>query len=394
MSRSKRDSRPGLAIVANVATPYRIHLHRRISRELPELELHSLFTHGMGDFEWQEAPPPEIRPVWFGEPGHDPVHPMYRHFRREWGKGGRMLRYLDQHDIRAVVCNGYHYVGYLRLMEGCRRRRIPLLLRGDSNVRADRTTGARRWAKQRLLNWVFARTALVMPVGSLGEQYFEAYGMDGSRMVRMPLEPDYANFTNVDPGEVDAFRSSHELHRCRRWLIFSGRLARVKRPDLLIDAMNRVAGEMPDWGVMIAGKGPMREELEMRVDPSWRDRVRWLGFLDVPQMRLAYKAADLLVLPSEFEPWALVVNEALAAGLAVVCSDVVGAGADLVREGVNGRVFRSGNLESLIDALRDVMDPQRLDRYRGASAGVLEQWRRENDPVAGLRAALSMVGAL
>ena len=111
-------------------------------------------------------------------------------------------------------------------------------------------------------------------------------------------------------------------------------------------------------------------------------------------MRLAYHAADVMVLPSEYEPWALVVNEAMAAGCPVVASDVVGAAWDMVADGVCGRLFPSGDLAALTGALRDVTDPARFESYRDAVGPALAKWRREADPVEGLRAALRFVRLL
>jgi glycosyltransferase involved in cell wall biosynthesis len=85
-----------------------------------------------------------------------------------------------------------------------------------------------------------------------------------------------------------------------------------------------------------------------------------------------------------------VINEAAAAGLAIVSSTVPGAAAELVRDGVNGRVFPSGNLPALTTALADVTALDHIDAMKAASATVLADWRRRGDPVQGLRSALRL----
>ncbi len=105
-----------------------------------------------------------------------------------------------------------------------------------------------------------------------------------------------------------------------------------------------------------------------------------------------YHACDVLVLPSDYEPWALVVNEAAASGLAIVCSDVVGAAADLLWEGKNGRAFRAGDGADLSRTLLEVTDPKNLERCKAGSAEVISAWRYDADPVAGFRAALASFG--
>jgi glycosyltransferase involved in cell wall biosynthesis len=102
-----------------------------------------------------------------------------------------------------------------------------------------------------------------------------------------------------------------------------------------------------------------------------------------------YRASDVLALPSDFEPWALVLNEAAAAEMAIVSSDVVGAAAELVRDGFNGRLFPPGNLAKMTDALLDVTAPETIDPMKRASAEVLQDWRNRADPVHGLKKALA-----
>jgi glycosyltransferase involved in cell wall biosynthesis len=96
-----------------------------------------------------------------------------------------------------------------------------------------------------------------------------------------------------------------------------------------------------------------------------------------------------MVLPSDDEPWGVVINEAVAAGLAVVATDVVGAAAELVRDRVNGRIVAPNDPAPLAAALLDVTSPESLMAYRAACPSVLARWRHNADPVAGLLRALS-----
>jgi glycosyltransferase involved in cell wall biosynthesis len=210
----------------------------------------------------------------------------------------------------------------------------------------------------------------------------------------VPFEPDYESFASVTEGEVSSFRARHGVPAGRRHILYSGRLAAAKRVDLLLDAFAAIAARRPDWGLLVAGDGPLRRELAARVPPALAGRVLWPGFLEAEEIRVAYHAADLMVLPSDYEPWALVVIEAMAAGCPVISSDVVGASAELIEDGIDGRMFRSGDLASLTDALLHSTDPATLARYRAAIPPALASWRRRADPIEGVRAALRSVGVL
>src|SRR5262245_34933768 len=160
--------RPAVAIVSNAVTPYRLHFHRRIVREMPEIDLWSLFTHAESNAPWAQEPPADIRPVLFGtgEPSARQARPRYA--LHEWRKGGRVIAWLRDHAVRAVVVNGYNDAGRLRILRWCHAHGVPAFLFGDSNVRGDRTGGWKGRLKRRLLPRVLGWCAGVMPCGSLG----------------------------------------------------------------------------------------------------------------------------------------------------------------------------------------------------------------------------------
>ena len=119
--------------------------------------------------------------------------------------------------------------------------------------------------------------------------------------------------------------------------LFVGRFIERKGIDVLLAAFRRVdRGEL--W---LAGDGPLRSfvEGEARGDP----RIRVLGYADEESLPDLYRQADVLVVPSLFEPWGLVVHEGLAHGLPVIATDQVAAADDLIDSGVNGYVVPAGS---------------------------------------------------
>jgi glycosyltransferase involved in cell wall biosynthesis len=385
----------GVAIIANSHTPYRAHLHLRIAREMPEIKLWTAYTHEESNAPWSFHVPPEINPVSFGrgESSRDQSKPRYA--LREWRKGGRILRWMAENDVRAAVVSGYNDPGLVRILRGCHRRRRPTFLFGDSNVRGDHTAGLKAIVKRGLVGRAVRWSTGVMPCGTLGQAYFEKYGATPEQVFFFPYEPDYGLPSRVKEEQVAAARARLGLTPGRRRIVYSGRLVPVKRVDLLIDGFAAIAGQRPEWDLLIIGDGPERERLRARVPGELRNRVTWTGFLDDQETVTAlYRSADVLALLSDFEPWAVVVNEAAAAGLAIVATDVVGAAAELVRDGVNGAIVPPGDLAAVTRALLDVTDPTNTDRMKAASAGVLADWRRRGDPVQGLRRALQYARVL
>jgi len=386
---------PNFAIVANAHTPYRVHLHRRIVNEMPEVRLWSIFTHETSNAPWTFAAPPEIRPLLFGEGESTADQDEPRYVMREWRKGGRIIQWLKHNRVRAVVMLGYNDPGRLRIIRWCHRNGVACLLWGDSNIRGDTARGLRRWIKNRLIPRVLRRCDAVLPCGSLGRDYFLRYGADPKKIFYFPYEPDYDLIRLLPAERIEQTRAKFDLAPDRRRIVFSGRLVNVKRCDLLIDAFVTIAAERPEWDVVIVGDGPLRAALQGRVPAALRSRVTWTGFFPHQKdVAAVYRLSDVLVLPSDHEPWALVINEAAAAGLAIVCTDVVGAAAELVREGFNGYTFKPGDLTALTRCLLQTTDPTRIDAMKAASLTVLADWCERGDPVTGLRQSLTHVGVI
>jgi len=383
------DHRPSVAIVSNGPAPYRIALHSRIVRELPGVRLYTVFTHSVSNAPWQPALPDDIRPINFGEGERSADQAKPQRAWHEWKKAGRIIRWMRREDIRVIVVGGYNDLGRLRLIHWCRRHGVPCMMFADSNVLGDRNSGLKRHVKRWIVQWVVRNCAGLMPCGTLGRQYFIKYGADPNLIFYFPYEPDYGMMMTLSTGEIDSIRGEFGLLLGRKRVVFSGRLVKEKRADLLVDAFAKIADSRPDWDLLVIGDGPLRESLKSRLPTRLTGRVMWTGFLD-DQRKIAglYRLCDVLVLPSDFEPWALVINEAAASGLAIVSSDVVGAAAELVRPGVNGELFRAGDLESLVDKLRIVTDDANTIRLQQGSADVLADWRRRGDPVQGLTDAL------
>ena len=141
--------------------------------------------------------------------------------------------------------------------------------------------------------------------------------------------------------------------------------------------------------LVIVGDGEERADLEAR--SAGIEGVRFCGFRNQSELPRFFDLASVFVLPSQHEPWGLIVNEVMNAGRAVIISDDVGCGPDLITDGVEGCVFPVGDIGALADALRRVLasDAEAAamgDRARARIAG----WSFEED-VQGLRRALAAV---
>lgn len=129
-------------------------------------------------------------------------------------------------------------------------------------------------------------------------------------------------------------------------LLYVGRLSAEKQIDLLKPILEQVPGTR----LAIVGSGPAREELEAHFAGT---RTHFVGYLTGEALAQAYASADMFVFPSSMETFGLVVVEAMAAGLPVVASRVGGV-REVVQEGVTGYTFDVGDVDAMIDGVRQI----------------------------------------
>jgi len=388
--------RPGWALLMNGLTPYNIHLAECAVREIPELELTTVFT--VSNSAWKMELPPEINAVFAAHEGEIPSWNFGQNWSGlrwgDWDRARQLFETLRQRNVKVLVLSGWKGLLHVRLLRLAKRAGIAVFARGDSNIRGDHPGALKGWLKRRWLKWFFHQCDGVMPMGEFGKQFFQRYGADPQRMFVVPFLPDYDTYRHVDRAELDKVRQEMNLDPARRYFLFGGRLVSDKRVDLLIDAFAKIAESRPEWDLLIAGEGPLRESLQQRVPKRLADRVRWLGFCQFDLMKDIYHIADVYVLPSDFEPWAVSIAETQAAGMVVVTSDVCGAAEERVIDKVNGRVFKTGDLEALRVALFEVSDGETFPSLREAVGPTFERWLEQTHPIKGLREALSAAGVL
>jgi glycosyltransferase involved in cell wall biosynthesis len=133
-------------------------------------------------------------------------------------------------------------------------------------------------------------------------------------------------------------------------ILFCAKLVPWKRPH---DVLRAFAKARLSKGLLLfAGEGPLRTSLEKEAaELGIASRLRFLGFVNQSQLPAVYTSADIMVLSSEYEPFGVVVNEAMCCGCVVIVSDHVGAARDLVADGQTGFVYPCGDVERLAGIL-------------------------------------------
>jgi glycosyltransferase involved in cell wall biosynthesis len=165
-------------------------------------------------------------------------------------------------------------------------------------------------------------------------------------------------------------------------VLFVGKLTERKRPLDLVRAMRLIGSPAR---LVIAGSGPLASRVAAE---ARRENIPLteLGFINQSRIPCVYRAADVVALPSTWEPWGLAVNEAMATGTTPVCSAGVSAADDLVGPVSERLIHPVGDVPALADALsyalanRSGLEAGVMDRiegwtYRESVAGILQAFQ-------------------
>lgn len=143
-------------------------------------------------------------------------------------------------------------------------------------------------------------------------------------------------------------------------LIYVGRLSNEKQ----IDKIKQVLEQVPSTRLAIVGDGPARESLEQHFAGT---NTKFMGYMTGEALSQAYASADIFVFPSALETFGLVVVEAMAAGLPIVSSRVGGV-TDVVDEGKTGYTFEVGDVDAMIEGVRNIAVSREHIQHMGRDA--------------------------
>lgn len=282
----------------------------------------------------------------------------------------------EGHFDALLIC-GYYFASAWIAIWAAKWFGIPFIFVSDSHsLQSWRTKSAWKLKlKMWLLRRIFSLSQAVVVSSTGGVEYLKSLGYSGDRISLAPTSVN--NSWWIERARTvsrDGVRTSWGIPADASVALFCGKLQAWKAPGDLLEAFARA--DVLNSYLVLVGEGPERANLERSaIRLRVTERVRFLGFLNQSQLPSAYRAADVFVLPSRFEPFGMVVNEAMLCGLPVVLSDSVGARFDLVRHGENGYVYPAGNVPALAAILQDLLpDAEKRARMGAASGRRMETW--------------------
>jgi glycosyltransferase involved in cell wall biosynthesis len=317
--------------------------------------------------------------------------PLFRQFHA-WGERGapEPARTFSPgtviHAIRSrpdvVLLHSGLHAGDLAMLAACRARGTPTVCRPETLSERHRRSLAFR-VRSRILRAADALCA----IGSRAHDRLLEAGIPDSRITLSPYTVDVDRFAFTRSMTRQEARARAGIPNDLPVVMFSGKLIERKRPSDLVRAMSLL--DVPAR-LVIAGTGPLRSRIAAQARQD-RVPVTELGFVNQSAIPFAYRAADVVALPSTWEPWGLAVNEAMACGTPAVCSEGVSSADDLVRPLGERLVHAVGDPEALASALTYALsdEPREMEKR---VIELIDHWT-QREAVEGLLRAFDLAVA-
>lgn len=270
------------------------------------------------------------------------------------GCNRQLLRGLKEFAPSLVITSGHFPRLVARAAVWARLKGIKVAYLSDTNILdISRKPTWWRLMKRALFGFYLRQMWCLLPIGAPNKQFYEwccGWGRTQARSVHFPLPHRAELFHEASDTAAMADRNGKIV------LLYLGRLSPEKGLRQLIEGLARVPASLRSkFHCLIAGEGICRTELtELARKRGVEDAVDFLGAIPSAETPAIFRRCDVFILPSQWEPWGLVVNEALSSAKPVMAPKWVGAVPDLVHDGVTGFVLPDNAPESISEGLQRV----------------------------------------
>lgn len=300
----------------------------------------------------------------------------------------RATKWLATETPDVVWIHGWSHSYCKAVSKAASDQAIPVILRGETNLECNRSNLILRQLHKIYYTHKFKKIDGFLSVGTLNQKLYEAYGVPTSRICLVPYTVDNGRFeerSTVASHSRCSLKESLGIAPDRPVLMFCGKLIEEKGVETLIRSIGQLTqrtvtstAKLPV--LLIVGDGPLKSRIEHLAEHQAPDAVKFLGFKNQNDLPNYYDVCDILILPSLFEPWGLVVNEAMATGRPVIVSDAVGCRVDLVSQGINGSIFPAGNHIALAEEINHwCNDGEALVLAGQKSKEIIRSWNSRCD---------------
>jgi len=240
--------------------------------------------------------------------------------------------------------------------------------------------------KEAYKRWFVKNCAQYLVPGRASFEYLTLLGAEESKIYIAANAVDNDFFTDACAKNRESrqvFKQSKDYPE--KIILYVGRLIEEKGILDLLKAFQILSRDRQKIGLVLIGSGEGEERYKKFCKEQNIKNVFFAGFVHQDDLPAYYAAGDVFVLPTHSDAWGLVLNEAMASRLPVVCSDAAGAACDLIVNGENGYTYEKGNIAELTEALSKTLNSSK-ESFGTKSYEIIQNYSPEKCALGFLRA--------
>lgn len=334
--------------LCNAPSPYNNFLFDHLANNLPcEFQVHYLHVD---------------------EPEHRPFLKSKNSYAWRLIKGGifdKILLKEARCKESLFVVGGWQKLVYLRLFFIAKGRYV---LWTDTPQFNKKRNILKDYLRSILLEFVFTHAKVIMGTGVPSLKMLNQMGAPHDKLINFPY---WVNISNINLSVTEDKKGNFSI-------LSVGRLIPLKAFDHLTDLAVKLKNYgFSDFVIKLTGDGPEYQILKKMIrEKKVESHVTLLGWLDNNDVLKEIQACDLFIHPAAFEPYGVVVLEAMAHGKPVIASDSTMAGVDRIVSGINGYLYRFGDIEELAKIVIRIMGDKDIRNRLGRNAyKTAVEWR-------------------
>ena len=291
-------------------------------------------------------------------------------------KTQKLLAALRDHQPGIVYLNGYYDPSYWFVLAYCKIKKIKVVLDFESSEISRR----RVWWKEELKKAFLSQCNALVCLGQKAAEY--ALKLDVKRERILSTK----NVGVDNDALLEIFTREFRLREHRKAetglprynFLYAGRFVERKNLDMFIRAFHEAksfSAHGNEWGLILSGEGNQKPRLQELISSLGCESIHWMEPCEWYEVPIRYTLADIAVLPSTFEPFGFLTNEAMVYSMPVLVSERCGSASDLVIDGLNGFRFDPSNQPDFTSKLLWFMDHPEKFRQMGSNGKVIiDQW--------------------
>jgi glycosyltransferase involved in cell wall biosynthesis len=284
----------------------------------------------------------------------------------------KLKNFLLKKKYDAILILGWNNIFYLKSFFIGLFAKIPLILRVETNHNR-KIFFIKKIIKNLFLFFFLSKFAYFLYIGKRNKKFYQSYNIENNKLFYAPYSVDN-EFYFHNNNDLKFFKKKFNPSN-KKIILFVGKIIERKNPIAFLE-LAFFFKDRKDFLFMMVGDGNLKGYCKKYIANNNLKNVLLVGFQNRKEIRAIYKISYILVVPSKYETWGLVVNEAMACKLPAIVSNACGCTDDLIKNKVTGFIYKEGNFADLKKNFLQLMDNRIL--YLKIKANLIPYIKKQN----------------